>query len=266
MSSRTAQRRDERQRIRLELAEAERCAAARRRRRNVAACVALAAALVVAVAIATAGSGGRATAASGAPVANAAYSSALLAGISQHGLVLGNPTAPVRIVEFADLQCPYCDEFATQALPQLITQYVRPGKVSIEFQNLSFIGPGSVLAARAAAGAEEQNKLWNFVDLMYYNQGEENSGYVTSTYLHRLLATVPGLKVAAAERASETAQAGAELTAANETAMANGVDSTPSFLLGRAGRRLASFQAASLTAGAFTGELNHLIGESTGAG
>ncbi|MGO9753511.1 MAG: hypothetical protein ACLP22_18780, partial [Solirubrobacteraceae bacterium] len=44
----------------------------------------------------------------------------------------------------------------------------------------SFIGPDSVAAGRAAAAAAEQDKLWNFVDLMYLNQGEENTGYVWS--------------------------------------------------------------------------------------
>jgi hypothetical protein len=49
----------------------------------------------------------------------------------------------------------------------------------MQFENLSFIGPGSVAAGRVAAAASQQNKLWNFVDLLYLNQGEENSGYVT---------------------------------------------------------------------------------------
>ena len=137
---------------------------------------------------------------------------------------------------------------------------MRPGKVSIEFRNLSFIGADSVRAARAAAGAEQQNKLWNFVDLMYLNQGTENTGYVTDVYLHRLLAAVPGLDVAGAERASQSAQAAAALNSANTAATASGIDATPSFLVGRAGHQLRLFEPGSLTAGAFTGELNTLLG------
>ncbi|MBV9604052.1 MAG: thioredoxin domain-containing protein [Solirubrobacterales bacterium] len=164
------------------------------------------------------------------------------------------------MVEFADLQCPYCDEFATQALPSLITQYVRPGKVSIEFRNLSFIGPDSVRAGLVAAGAEQQNKLWNFVDLLYLNQGEENSGYITETYLHRLLAAVPGLDAVQAERASQTPEATAVLGSANAAASADGVDATPSFLVGRAGAPPRVFQPASLTAAPFAHEFNSLLG------
>ncbi|HET6868865.1 MAG TPA: thioredoxin domain-containing protein [Solirubrobacteraceae bacterium] len=222
--------------------------------------VAILAAASVAAAVVVSGSGGgRATAARGGGVAGAAFSRALLAGVPQHGLVLGSSSAPVRMVEFADLQCPYCDEFATQALPSLITHYVRPGKLSIEFRNLSFIGPDSVRAGLTAAGAAEQNKLWNFVDLMYLNQGQENTGYVTSSYLRRLLGAVPGLDSATAERASHTPRAAAALDAATAAASAAGITGTPSFLIGRAGDPLRQFQPGSLTADAFTGELDSLL-------
>jgi protein-disulfide isomerase len=216
--------------------------------------------LVVVGAIASGAGSRQSTAANGGRVLGAATSSALLAGIPQQGLVLGSPVAPVHVVEFADLQCPYCDQFATQALPSLINRYVRPGKVSFEFRNLSFIGPGSVRAGLTAAGAEEQNKLWNFVDLMYLNQGQENSGYVTEPYLRRLLAAIPGLDVARAEQASQTRRAASVLAAADAAATASGINSTPSFLIGRAGFPLRVFQPSSLSASAFTGELNALIG------
>jgi protein-disulfide isomerase len=53
---------------------------------------------------------------------------------------LGNHAAPVRLVEFADLQCPIAT-YAVQALPTLVKDYVRTGTVQMEFENLSFIGP-----------------------------------------------------------------------------------------------------------------------------
>ena len=77
----------------------------------------------------------------------------MLAGIPQSGIYLGNPAAPVPLVEFADLQCPFCREYTLQTLPQLVQDYVRTGKVRMEFRNLSFLGKDSVTAGRAAAAA-----------------------------------------------------------------------------------------------------------------
>jgi len=225
----------------------------RRRIRSVGAVGVVALALVSsAVAFSGHGASAPAGAGGGGRLIGASYSSRLFAGIPQHGLVLGSPRAAVRMVEFADLQCPYCDEYALQALPTLVTDYVRTGKVQMEFENLSFIGPGSVSAGRV------QNRLWNFVDLLYLNQGRENSGYVTPAYLHRLLDAVPGLKVDQALAASETPAADAALSAANVAAQRDGVGGTPTFLIGPAGGALRQFTPSSLTAAPFAAEIDHV--------
>ena len=257
MPSRTAQRRES---AREAVRAVERRASARRRTRNAVVATAVASVLIVAAALAASSGGGHATAATGAPVAGVAYSSALLGGIPQHGRLLGSPGARVHVIEFADLQCPYCGEFARQALPRLITQYVRSGEVNIEYRNLSFIGPDSVRAGHVAAAAQQQNRLWNFVDLMYLNQGEENSGYATDAYLSRLLAAVPGLDVARALQASRSPQADGPLNEATSAASESGINSTPSFLIGRSGEQPRQFQPASLTPEAFIPKLDSLLG------
>jgi protein-disulfide isomerase len=215
--------------------------------------------VTVVLAVTISSGGGTATAASGGSVTGVAYSAGLFAGIPQHGTLLGRANAPVKVVEFADLQCPYCDEYAVQALPTLVRNYVRTGEVSMRFENLSFIGPGSVAAGRVAAAAAQQNRLWNFVDLMYLNQGEENSGYVTAGYLRRLLNAAPGVNVAKALSASQTPSANAALQQATNTANANDIDSTPSFLIGKAGGPLRLFQPTTLTSAPFAAAFNALL-------
>lgn len=239
-----------------------RAAATRRRRLQALAGTILTAVVLGSVAVALTGGGGRANAASGGKLNGAAASSSLFAGIPQHGTILGQPNTPVRIVEFADLQCPYCQEYTVRALPSLVREFVRTGKVQMQFENLSFIGPDSVEAGHYAAAAAAQNKLWNFLDLMYLNQGTENTGYATPSYLRQLLSATPGLNVPEALSASQAPAAAEALTQATGLAAGDGISSTPSFLIGRVGSPPHQFQPPTLTAAPFVAELNSLLGGS----
>lgn len=147
----------------------------------------------------------------------------MLSGIPQSGITLGDPKAKVTIVEFADLQCPFCKEFSQQTLPLIVQDYVRNGKAKIEFRSLAFIGEDSVRAANAAAIAAKQNRLWHFVDLFYFNQGQENSGYASDDFLNRL-ARAAGTEVS-------TSGGQRAIAAANSLAQRYGVDSTPTLVV-----------------------------------
>jgi protein-disulfide isomerase len=240
------ERRDAARQARLEAEQARAASAARKRRLTILLGVLGAAAVIVVVAIVIS-SGGGSDKASNRPAAaeNASgaipgqkESVAMLAGIPQNGIYLGKPDAPVRFVEFADLQCPFCREYSLQTLPVLVQDYVRTGKVRMEFRNLSFIGPDSVKAGRAAAGAAQQSKLWNFNDIFYYNQGQENSGYVTPEFVDKIY-NAAGVEAAKANAVAATPASQAPLGTANTMAQRYGVDSTPSFLVGKRGGGLA---------------------------
>ena len=105
---------------------------------------------ITAVLVAVLTSGSTSQLAPGKPVPGAARTLALFAGIPQHGDALGNPHAPVTLVEFGDLQCPACAQFAANVLPSIVARYVRPGRVLLVFRALDFLGAG--LAARRAHG------------------------------------------------------------------------------------------------------------------
>src|SRR4051812_46754748 len=98
--------------------------------------------------------------------------STVVAGVPEHNGVLGDPKAPVTITEYVDLQCPICAEASKSVLPSLIDNYVKTGKVKLQARTLHFIGEDSTTAAKAAAGARQQGKLWSFLETFYANQGE----------------------------------------------------------------------------------------------
>jgi protein-disulfide isomerase len=155
--------------------------------------------------------------------------------IPQDGVWLGDPDAPATLIEFADLQCPFCAEFATGELPGVIDSYVRDGRLRLELRLLAFIGPDSERARQVAHAAAMQDRLWDYTDRFYRNQGPENSGYATNAFLQRLARRTPGLDV---EQVSEDlgSQEGEALSRqAERLARRLGVQGTPSFYLVRDG-------------------------------
>jgi protein-disulfide isomerase len=187
----------------------------------------------VAIAVLTSGSTSQLT--PGKPVPGAAQTLTLFAGIPQHGISLGNPSAPVTLIEFGDLQCPACAAYAEDALPSIVSRYVREGRMQLVFRNLDSIGSDSVRAARMAGAVGKQNHLWEFIDLMYKNQGAENTSYVTDRYLQALAAAIPGVDVNRALRARSSSTVETQIDQARALAQELRLQSTPSFVLVRRG-------------------------------
>jgi protein-disulfide isomerase len=198
----------------------------------------------VAVVIAVSSGGGSKSAAAKPGIA--------FAGIPQSGNTLGAKNAPKTLMVFADMQCPFCREFETQAFPSIVKNDVRAGKLRVVFQPISFIGTDSTVAARAVVAAAQQNKFFDYASTFYANQGEENTGYVTEAFLTKIAKAVPGLNVAK-WKADLSAGAGTSIMSRAETAAKTAhVDSTPSFFVAKKGQSLTKFEPSSLTAAAFT--------------
>jgi protein-disulfide isomerase len=183
----------------------------------------------------------------------------LLEGIPQDGVALGDPDAPVTLIEFADLQCPFCAQFSREAFPALVREYVRAGELRVLFRPLTFIGEDSEEAARAVLAAGEQDRLWHAVDLFYRSQGGENSGWVDDELLGALGPSIPGLdgRVVLAEVESAAVDEG--LAAAADAARDAGVDRTPFFLLGETGGELAPFRPETYAPESFRGAIERLL-------
>jgi protein-disulfide isomerase len=181
----------------------------------------------------------------------------LFRGIEQDGIALGSARAPVTLVEYADLQCPYCAQWARDAFPTIVEDYVRAGRVRIVFRGLAFIGPQSDVALRAALAAGEQDRLWDVVHGLFVQQGAENSGWVSDALLRGFGAT--GVDVRRMLGGTRSPWVEGQLAAARRSADQVGVPGTPFFQAGRTGGVLTPLHVNALDADTFRRELDRLL-------
>jgi protein-disulfide isomerase len=174
----------------------------------------------------------------------------VIEGIPQNGVVLGRSAAPAVIVEYADLQCPFCARFAAESLSQLVEKWVRPGKASIEFRGLAVLGPDSRRALRFVLAAAERDKGWSAIELLYENQGEENSGWVTDPLI-RAIAMEIDLDPDAMVAAASSTRYDAAIARNRALAERDGVAGTPSFFVGRRGGTTVPIGTGAIEAEAF---------------
>jgi protein-disulfide isomerase len=263
----TRKERREQARAQREALEREHATAAARRRRLTQLGGVLAVAVVAIVIIIVASGGGSSTPSKlkpGQAVPGAAQAQALFAGIPEQGPRLGNPKAPLTLAEFVDLQCPVCRTYALTTFPSLVAQYVKTGKVQVVFHSLPVIqGPDGTTgqsqnAAKFALAVGQQNLLWPFTELMYENQQQESTGYLTTSYLQQIAGGITGLNVSQATAAANSTAVTNVVVADNAFAGQHGANATPSFFLGRTGGQLSFLSSGALTISDFAAAFKKL--------
>jgi protein-disulfide isomerase len=195
----------------------------------------LAVAVVLIVVFAGGGSGSTATSATTLPDANVIAQQ--FAGIPQQGNVLGKATAPTTMVEYIDLQCPVCRTFETEVMPTIIDRYVRTGKLKVEARPVAIIGNG-VDSNRGRLGmiaAEQQNRGFNFAQLLYFNQGSEDGGWLDDTMIASAAKSIPGVNVKELVDAAKSSSVAARARTYDQQASADGLTGTPYVLVGKTG-------------------------------
>jgi len=170
--------------------------------------------------------------------------SEMLGGIPQKGIELGDSKAKVTLIEFSDPQCPWCGKWARETFPSLVQNYVRSGKLRIEYRGINVIdnpstgGTDSDRMIRLAQAAGLQKKLWYVVELEFDNQGAEGSGYATDAFLRGIADAVgPGFDAGKAISVSNTNAVVPMMNAAQKLAETKigKRPSTPTFLVERTG-------------------------------
>ncbi len=144
--------------------------------------------------------------------------------------ILGDPSAPITILEWGDYQCTFCYRFHDTTLNTLEKDYIQTGKVNLVFKDFPLNGPDSILAAEASYCAHEQEKYWQYHDELYKNWGGERTGWITRWSLNAFGSTV-GLDLDEFNQCLDEHKYQEKVNQLYEFGKEVGIDATPSFLI-----------------------------------
>jgi len=143
---------------------------------------------------------------------------------------LGNPDAPITILEWGDYQCTFCYKFHQNTLKIIDEDYIKTGKVKMVFKDFPLNGPDSKLAAEASYCAQDQQKYWQYHDELYRNWGGERTGWITREALSEFAQTV-NLDIEKFNECLDDSKHESKVNSLYEFGNNIGVDATPSFLV-----------------------------------
>lgn len=163
---------------------------------------------------------------------------------------MGNASAPVSIILYADYQCPFCGRFFSSVEPSLIQDYVQTGKARFVHRDFAFLGPESFSAAEAAECSKDQGKFWQFHDALYaaeIKDGQENNGNLNRTLFVKLAKQV-GMNSDTFGKCLDDKKYTQRVLDISSAAKASGVDSTPTTFIN--GKKIQGAQNYSVFSGA----------------
>jgi protein-disulfide isomerase len=182
----------------------------------------------------------------------------LIEGVPQDGFILGDPEAPVTLVQYIEPQCPHCKHYEDTVFPTLVADLVRAGKLKIEWRGVHFIGSDSEKALKYLVAAAKQNGLWRMSGLLFDAQGPQNSGWVTDSLL-RESAKMSGLDWERLRRDAESAETKKIIQTFGRQSRDDKLTGTPFFLMGPSDGRIEVFTPYALAPDPFIGRALEII-------
>jgi len=148
--------------------------------------------------------------------------------------MIGDPDAPITIVEFSDFQCPFCSRFHEQTLPAIMENYIDTGKVNFVYRDLPLsFHPNANPASIAAECANEQGKFWEYHDVLFDKQSQWQSLAVDDfTTNAKQFATDIGLESASFESCLSSSKTASKVSQDSRDAASYGATGTPTFFIG----------------------------------
>ncbi len=156
--------------------------------------------------------------------------------VTSQGYVIGSPSAPLEVMEFGDLECPACNQFAEITEPDVRAQLVNTGKIRFRFIDFLILSAhrNTLNASVAAACADEQGRFWQLHDILYAKQDEWN-GEATSNpdrVIKALAHGIPGLNAPKFDQCLDSRQTLPRVQAHMKLGEERGVHGTPTFIIG----------------------------------
>lgn len=149
------------------------------------------------------------------------------------GYLMGRPDAPVKILEYADFECPACAGFATITEPDVRKRIIDTGLASITYYDFPLsMHPNTVPASHAAACADEQGKFWSMHDRIFQSQDEWNGQATDSPKaFFKRYANDVGLDIGRWESCYDSKKYQQRISANLADGLRRGVNSTPTFII-----------------------------------
>ena len=144
--------------------------------------------------------------------------------------IMGEPHAPITILEWGDYQCTFCYKFHDNTLNTIHEEFIKTGKVKLVFKDFPLNGPDSFLAAEATYCANDQGKYWRYHDELYKNWGGERTGWITRESLDRFAGSI-NLDLDEFNNCLDGKKYQDKVIALHEFGKGIGIDATPSFLV-----------------------------------
>ncbi|MXY88301.1 MAG: thioredoxin domain-containing protein [Dehalococcoidia bacterium] len=152
----------------------------------------------------------------------------------QNGNKLGSDDAPVKLIQYEDFQCPACLNYTLNIEPFLVEEYVKPGLMQIEFRHLPVVGQESVSAAQGAFCAAEQNRMFEYANVLFARQARGDFRPDRGAFSKEALvefADALGLDTVAFDACLASPDSLGAVSADQDAANAIGFRGTPSFVI-----------------------------------
>ena len=147
------------------------------------------------------------------------------------GLSIGDLDAPVVLIDYGDLRCPYCAKWMEQVEPELVDKYVRTGKLRIEFRNMVLFDQPSLLGARAVIAAAQQGKGYALMQKIYSTMPHKGHGEITVPLVRKWAEELQLKDIDHFMKDAQSTKFDAQIAEGKQEAHSMGFQSVPAFLI-----------------------------------